>query len=59
MGYHYLGDYVSLKIVYEYLTRNLSFTGDRLAYAFFFLLFCFGWGCLLGLLRSEKENQNN
>jgi len=47
------------RVAYEYITGNPPFAADNLAYAFFFLLFCFGWGCVLGLLMWRKAGRSD
>jgi hypothetical protein len=34
--------------LYELVFGNILFTWRRLTFALFYMIFCFGWGCILG-----------
>ena len=46
-----------LKVSYEYLFHRIHFTLENLVYAFFFFLFWFGWGCLLGFFMWPRVSR--
>ena len=45
--------------VYELCFGSLSFTWNRLGFALYSVVFCFAWGCILGLLRDKKVERDD